>query len=223
MTAIKYRLASLLILVGVAAVVLSGCNAENETQHQPINRDIAAWGDSMTLNSGASPRSDWPSLLGRLRGAQAYNGGVNGQTSWEVRDRMLQKDAELQSRVTILWVGFNNMNDPDAIEHDLDAMINSLNHPRFLVLGLINATEANNQASGDWRENSYKRVIAINQRLAARHGIHYVDVRSNIILASNGQHDAVNPEWCLDILHLNDTGNVWMSQFIARELQNRGW
>src|SRR5690242_13822599 len=50
---------------------------------------VVFWGDSLTAGEGASFRHDMPSLVGAALRRDVYNGGVGGQTSSQVRDRML--------------------------------------------------------------------------------------------------------------------------------------
>lgn len=170
---------------------------------------FAAWGDSLTNSGGGAGL--YPTALGRLAGAVVYNGGVGGDTSTQIKTRMLA-DSTHYARPAIIWAGRNNFTSPTTVKADIAAMVAALGHTHYLVLSVINRNDTASEYSGG---ANYTTITALNADLAALYGSHYVDVRSYLVSLYNPLdaqdvidhgHDCPPSSLTTDGLHLTAAG-----------------
>ena len=123
-------------------------------------------------------------------------------------------DATARSGTAWLWLGRNGADQGHTIEGDVEAAVAWLGHERYLVASVLSAgTDSDAQLS---------EIAAINLRLRAAHGSHYVDVLGDLLAAGNGStEDAadiargiVPRSLRLDFVHLTPRGN----EIVARAL-----
>lgn len=172
---------------------------------------FVAWGDSLTRSSGSSGSTHtYPYLLAVASHHYVENCGVGGETSTQIKARMLADTAK-HTYPTIIWAGRNNYTSQATVEADIAAMVASLGHTRYLVLSVLNQDSAL-EYSG---ESEYAKIAALNAALSATYGARYVDVRSYLVSLYNPLdaqdvidhgHDVPPTSLRSDAVHLNDAG-----------------
>ncbi|MDF3056378.1 MAG: hypothetical protein K0R17_593 [Rariglobus sp.] len=79
--------------------------------------DIVAWGDSMTYGTGADHpdkgEKTWPKWFTEFSGIKVIKKGVGGESSRQIRDRMLAESA-LHAEFTVIWAGRNDYSPPST-------------------------------------------------------------------------------------------------------------
>lgn len=137
----------------------------------PTTPNIALWGDSMV-----PPLSRALDLV--LDDRQIHDGGVAGETSMQVLQRLLG-DRDHKDWITIFWFGHNNIRvdaaaAPAQVKADLAAAIASLapGNNNFIVLALVN-----NAITAPAGSAEYQTVMQLNQDLAAAYPRNFFDIR----------------------------------------------
>jgi len=178
--------------------------------------NIAAWGDSLTQGPTVG---NYPQMIDQESNFAVYNGGISGETSTQIKARMLAQTSKYGD-IAVIWAGRNNWFTPVDVKADIAAMVAALTTDHFLVLSVINsATEANPSAA-------YDIIAQLNSDLSTLYGSKYLDIRS--ILVSNYNpayaqdvldHAADFPPYSLlsDTLHLNTAGY----RIVASEVMNK--
>jgi hypothetical protein len=120
-----------------------------------------------------------------------YNGGVGGNTSTQIKARMLAATDKLSWPI-IIWAGRNNYSDSATVQADIASMVAALGSSRYLVLSVLNG---DTEPSGS---TAYNQIIALNNDLAATYGDHFLDLRSYLV----AQYDSAQAQDVID--HAND-------------------
>lgn len=123
-----------------------------------------------------------------------YNGGVSGQTSTQIKDRMVAATGHFGEK-TIIWAGRNNFSDPTTVKADIATMVAQLTTPNYLVLAVLNGSATSERLGG----TDYATITALNNDLAAIYGANYWDVREYLV----SQYDPNNSQDVID--HADDT------------------
>lgn len=171
------------------------------------NTTISAWGDSMTQGSGGTP---YTTSLSDSTFYTIYNGGVGGETSTQIKVRMLAATTKYADNI-IIWVGRNNYTDTTQIKNDIAAMIAALGHNRYLVLGVTNGNYGGYERVGG---EGYNYITRLNTSLGRIYGEKYFDVRKYLVnnRSSSPQDlqdfadDIVPTSLRSDAIHLNTLG-----------------
>ena len=174
----EYNLISAESAVGTALVTAASASDARDAigaADTPTRRGIriAAWGDSLTAGTG-STTGGYPQYFGKLNGLYVYNGGVGGETSTQIRTRMLAATDKYEY-TTIIWAGRNNYASGSTVQADIAAMVAALGHDRYLVLSILNSSA---EPSGN---ANYNLIVALNSALATTYGSKFVDVRDYLI------------------------------------------
>lgn len=174
---------------------------------------IAAWGDSLTAGTGGTP---YPTFLTQLSGMALFNGGIGGETSVQIKDRMLAA-TDTHTWPTIIWAGRNDSNQLEQVKASIAAMVGALPHTNYVVLSILNG-------SGEGRGTyGYDVMTSVNHDLAALYGNHYLDVRTFLVSQYNPSlaqdvtdHEADVPPTSLrsDFLHLSSAGYALVANFL---------
>lgn len=172
---------------------------------------IAAWGDSLTAGSGLPESESYPANFSKITGYQYVNGGVGGETSTQIKDRMVAATATY-TYPTIIWVGRNNYNSPATVKADIATMVATLGHDRYLVLGIINGDYATEYVG----QSGYNTIVALNSDLAAIYGSRFVDIRTYLV----SLYDTLLPQDVID--HANDVPPSSL-RFDQLHLNNAGY
>ncbi|OGX91100.1 hypothetical protein BEN49_05515 [Hymenobacter coccineus] len=183
----------------IAALAINGSN-------------IAAWGDSFT----DSNYGRYPQTLAQLSSYAVYNGGVGGQTSVQVKDRMVA-DVAKHTWPTIIWVGRNDAGNPAQVQASIAAMVAALAHTDYLVLSVCNG-EGEGKGTA-----AYGQITTLNSALAQTYGRHYLNVRSYLVseydpndAQDTADYTADIPPHSLrqDFLHPNVAGSDLIAQYV---------
>jgi hypothetical protein len=180
--------------------------------------NIAIWGDSFVdANFGLMPKQ-----LAQLTGRNVYNGGIGGQTSVQIKQRMLAATDKV-TWPTIIWAGRNDSNNPEQVKASIANMVSSLGHTSYLVLSVFNG---DGEGTGT---KPYQQIVDLNNYLATTYGDHYLDLRSYIV----SQYDRTQPTDVAnynadvppnslrqDFLHPNSAGTTLMSNYIYAHINN---
>lgn len=145
--------------------------------------NISCWGDSLTAKQ-------YPYYLGKLNpGIPTYNGGVGGETSTQIKTRLLAATDKLGD-VTIIWAGANNVDaEPNTVISDIAEMVAALATDKYLVLSVI-GTDSATIGSG-----YHTDIQTVNNALSSTYGNKYVNIHQ--VLLDN--YDPENPQDVLDI------------------------
>jgi acyl-CoA thioesterase I len=97
-------------LILAAAALPAGCGRSRPRglQALPAGSIVLALGDSITHGTGAAPEAAYPVQLAELTGWKVINGGVPGDTSAQVLDRLPALLADHQPALVILSAGGND-------------------------------------------------------------------------------------------------------------------
>jgi hypothetical protein len=178
---------------------------------------VAFWGDSLTAGIGAASDLTEVFRFGRYPRGGVFNGGVGGETSTQIKARAIA-DTNRSDWAQVVWAGRNNFTQQDTVLADIQAMVESFGHRRFVVLSIINKQ--------DGTENSgsvaHGQIIALNAALAAKYPDNYLDIRSLMVAASGGTNDAINATWSTDGLHLNTTAKAYAAPQVYLWMNARG-
>ncbi|RZK42735.1 MAG: T9SS type A sorting domain-containing protein [Hymenobacter sp.] len=205
----------------VALVVTVAPSLEAPKAHptRVINdHTIATWGDSfLEANFGLMPKQ-----LSQMTGREVYAGGIGGQTSVQIKERMLAA-VDKTTWPTIIWAGRNDSNNPAQVKASIASMVASLGHTSYLVLSIFNGE---GEGTGTV---PYQQVTDINRYLSDTYCNHYLDLRTYIVSqydltqpADVADHAADIPPQSLrqDFLHPNSAGTTLMSNYIYAHITN---
>jgi hypothetical protein len=173
---------------------------------------FALWGDS--LAAGLHP------ALQEMLGATIYNGAVGGETSTQIRTRMVA-DTARHALPTIIWAGRNNYASPTTVKNDIAAMVAALGHDRYLILGIPNGDYTTYERSGG---AGYSLITTLNSDLLALYGERFLDLRAPLVsLRDVGQSqdvqdymdDILPTSLRSDTIHPNAAGNYAIASMVV--------
>lgn len=201
---------------------------------------IACWGDSLTDGAGGAG-TNYPSVLASALSRSVYEGGVGGETSTQVKDRVLA-DVSHRDWTCVLWMGRNNYAAPQTVVADILACIDHLtpSAPRVLVLSVLNGDYSTTigDTTDEWiGGDEYNQINVLNDELALSFGPSFVDIRRYLIdfgLRDAGitpttqdqtdiTHDVVPSSLRSDKIHLNAAGYTVVGNYVARLIRGRHW
>ncbi|WP_454760574.1 SGNH/GDSL hydrolase family protein [Caulobacter segnis] len=151
---------------------------------QSIMTPIGAWGDSMTFGPnglGGPLTNPWPKLLQTALGRFVYNGGVSGETSTQIRQRLTSDDF-LANGVVIVWAGKNDVSAPSTVLANA-ATDAAWNKTGKIIFPAITPTTGNDAAPG---QPDYANRMTINAGLQAAYGPQYHDFLPALQAANDG-------------------------------------
>jgi lysophospholipase L1-like esterase len=211
------------------ATLLLACGAIMFT-HAATAATVVAWGDSLTYGTGADHPGDgekhYRKWFAEFSGATVINQGVGGETSGQIRTRLIAETATgLRNEFIIIWAGNNN---PDAtdkwVQRHIAEMVAALPHQDYLIVGVINRSTAP-AGSATWNN-----INIINADLKTTWGIHFVDIRPLLVSSwnQNVAQDVIDygndvipsslrallPSGDPDAIHLNTEGYRIVAQAI---------
>ncbi|MGY4344968.1 lysophospholipase L1-like esterase [Bradyrhizobium sp. GM7.3] len=179
----------------------------------PKRSGITCWGDSLTAGTGAGLHEDYCSVLAALLYRSSYNGGVGGETSSQIRKRMLERPAGLDSGTTIIWAGRNNYKEMQEVVDDVSAMVTSLpSQAHFLVLGILRG-EYPDERPG---EPGDTKISQLNRELARVYSGKFVDIQQQFPVTKAMRYQA-------DQIHLNRLGYSKVALTVAQTILDQSW
>lgn len=142
--------------------------------------EVVAWGDSLTYGTGGDGQS-WPSWFTQLsNGTKVLNKGVGGQTSTQIKERMLA-EKELHGKFTVIWAGRNNAFDQKGtVQADIAAMVAALGSSNYLVVGILNGANEPKEGPVRWK---LTLINKLNASLKETYGPRFVDIRPLLVAA----------------------------------------
>jgi acyl-CoA thioesterase I len=97
-----------LILIVVAALILSACSKSPTIAPLSNSATILAFGDSLTFGTGATPETSYPAVLKNLIGMNVIAQGVPGEVSADGLRRLTEVLDEVKPALLILCHGGND-------------------------------------------------------------------------------------------------------------------
>ena len=173
-------------------------------------------GDSLTEGFGGS---SYPSQFATLSGAFVTNRGVGGQTSTQIKDRVVAATSQLHLP-TVLFPGRNDFNSigvgaGTTIKANVATSVAALNHNRYLILGVTNRSD---EATGNATLNA---IIAYNSDMATLYPGRFLDVRALLMTKGTTGQDAIDvaagkipSSLMADVTHFNTLGYYHIAKAI---------
>lgn len=153
------------------------------------------WGDSFTGNG------TYVSFFEKLTGIKAYNGGIGGETSIQIKARFDAAPIK-HTQPTVIWAGRNNIGDTTQIKNDINAMVAALGHNRYLVVSILPSANDVGGSAGN-----LVNIAAVNTYLSNVYGTRYINAYT--FLRANGDGS------------VNDNADI-AAGFIPRSLRFAG-
>lgn len=183
---------------------------------------VVFWGESYFQGVGATGDSILTTRFQNISNMYAYNRGVGGETSTQIKTRFLAQP-ELRDRIQVFSAGRNNFNQTQIVLADIREMVDSVKkrHNRYVVLSVPNG---GGEPSGG---TQYNQIKAINDSLAIEYGEHYLDWRAYIVSqydpsipadVTNHSQDIPPLSKRNDSLHFNNRGQDLQAKFIYNRL-----
>ncbi|WP_324671426.1 PKD domain-containing protein [Hymenobacter sp. GOD-10R] len=174
--------------------------------------NIAAWGDSFT----DAQYGYYPQTLSQLSGYSVANLGIGGQTSVQIKDRMLADPAK-HTWPTIIWAGRNDSDQGEQVKASIAAMVAALPHKEYIVVSVYNGS---GESPGTY---GYEHVMSLNADLASIYGSHFMNIRpytvsmynpSDPIDVADYNNDTPPTSLRSDFLHPNKPGCSIIANYI---------
>jgi hypothetical protein len=178
---------------------------------------MVAWGDSFTHGVGEKP---YPTVLSELTGFTVYNEGIPGETSVQIKNRMIA-NVEKQKWPTLILAGRNDFWYPDSVKHSIAMMVSRIKHNNYLILSIWNGAGEGRGTYG------YGLLTELNAYLSRTYGSHFLDVRPYLAAHYNpnspqdvADHNADITPTSLraDWQHLNSAGNTLVGNYVYQNL-----
>ena len=210
-------------------LTLSGANVNNAINGlvNPVSPSLAddwlataTWGDSLTAGSGGTP---YPTVFQSISGTKTSNGGVGGETSTQIKVRMLAA-TNTHTQPTIIWAGRNNYDQTSTVLSDVASMVSALaaagNTDKYLVLSVLNGDYGSFEAKGG---GGYQLITNLNAQLKSTYGNKYAEVREHLVSLYNPSNPTDVANYANDIppsslrsdaIHLNSSGYSAVANFL---------
>lgn len=199
----------------------TGLEIEPEADRLLISdTNIFSWGDSLTQGTGGGGVT-YPNSLSTLTNFTITNKGVGGETSTQIKDRLVADVANYNKSV-VIWAGRNNYTSPETVKADIATMVATLGHTRYLVCSVLNGNYG-----GEYKGNIYyDQIVQLNNDLKSTYGDKYVELREYLVsLHDNSTQDLLDfsrdiPPYSLrsDDIHLNGTGYLKVAEYLNEKL-----
>lgn len=163
-----------------------------------------------------------PYIAALMPSTHIYNGGVSGETSTQIRARMVVATSQ-HTFPTLIWAGRNGvLTSPETVKSDIAAMVAALKTDNYLVLSILNGDRTLEKAG----EANYNTIIGVNQYLATTYGSKYWDVRAHLIANNDGSaqdlidvaNDVVPTSLRVDDIHLKQAGYLLVGAGVKSRL-----
>jgi lysophospholipase L1-like esterase len=206
----------------------SGSNTGATNAEMEQRTSIATWGDSLTgQDDFVTERTSYPSYLSNLTGYDVINGGIGGETSVQIKDRMIAATDKYGYPTIILagWNDINSLNNSAAITQvkaSIASMVAALTTDKYIIISVYTGNNL----------SLYANIIQLNQDLATIYGSHFVDVRSYLVTkydpaspqdVSDHNLDIIPASLRADSVHLNPAGNKYAADKIFENIAILGF
>lgn len=200
--------------------------------------DIACWGDSLTLGSGAGSTTQFqfPSVLNELVGASLWvsNHGVGGQNSTQIYGRIAADNGRHMGAIQVFWMGANDQGTNfDAagaatVKANIAAAVDAITSTpkRYIVMSIVNG----DYPVGYIGTARHTNLMQLNADLANDYAGNFIDIRQILMDAADPVIDAdditngVLPRSLRsDAIHLNVTGYNLVANEVYEFMGTKGW
>jgi len=180
--------------------------------------NISCWGDSLT-------DIGYPMVLQVSSGCPTYNGGVGGETSTQIKSRMIA-DSARYGDIAVIWAGRNNYDAPVTVMSDIADMVAALTTSNYIVLSVLNSSTEIAGSAG------YLAVESLNSSLSSVYNTKFLDIRSILVDSYNPEvpqdvtdhgNDIVPSSLRYDTLHINKAGIEIVAEVIEDKLISLGY
>jgi|GEM_PF-1881076 len=184
---------------------------------------VAFWGDSMTASLGGYDAT-YPSIFGQLSKLNVFNGGIGGQNSTQVKNRLIADTAKLGWN-TIIEVGINDVLQSatnTTILANIATMVSALGHNRYVIIA---PTRVNSETNGTARATQKDNLLA---SLISTYGAERViDLQGYMLTQGDGGANdnidvanGINPRSLMsDTIHYNKAGYAIKANYIYTQTQ----
>jgi hypothetical protein len=170
---------------------------------------VVAWGDSFTAGAGGTP---WTTQFQALSGIETFTFGFGGETSTQIRDRMLADTVHVGD-FAVIWVGRNNYDQTNVVIADIAAMVGHLTTSNFLIIGVTNGSYGGYEIRGG---EGWTFITQLNSQLSDIYGDRFIDIRAELI----ARYDPSSPQ---DVIDFNNDTVPTSLRYDAAHLNTRGY
>lgn len=179
---------------------------------------VYCWGDSFT--SG-----DYPVTFAQFTGYHMLDKGIGGQSSTQIKLRMLS-DVASHKYPSIIWAGRNNFEDTATVISDIKEMVDALKavgNNKYLVIGIVNGDYSSEYKGGV----KYNAIVDLNKLLAKIYGTHFIDIRPVLVSLYNPNlpkdvldhdHDVPPKSKRIDNLHPTFSADTAIANFFIKSI-----
>jgi len=214
LVAFCHRKSGLMKMIGkmvylvLSLLLLVSCNNSDPKAltHLRPNADLLAFGDSLTLGTGADPQLSYPAQLSRLLGRNVINAGVSGELSSAGARRLPGALDQYEPELLILLHGGNDIlqrRDRDDLRDNLRRMYEAA-HQRQVEVVMIAVPQPNLGFSD----------AEVYEDLATQLQIPLLSETLGDLLA--------DPQYRSDTVHLNAQGYRQLAEAVADLLWENG-
>ncbi len=150
-------------------------------EHTTKLTTVCFWGDSHT--AGIYPYQ----MRSLMTNALIYNGGVGGETSTQIKNRLVAA-TDKHHLPAVICAGGVNIYDVSTVLADISMMVSTLGHDRYLILSPIgNSIHINGSSTRN-------KLNQVKSALAEMYGDKYVDIEQVVI----DSYDPTKPQDVID-------------------------
>jgi len=188
-------------------------------------RVIECWGDSLTPIISTS-ENNWTTALTRKYGRIEPN-GVGGETSTQIKTRFIADTAQ-SKHAHIIWAGNNNVTDAATVKADIAEMVALIGHDKFIIVGVILGDYPDRYIGGVNRPAIDQLITDLGNtypdNFINMHSILHAGYDSGIPQDVIDHDNGVTPSSLrTDDVHLNEAGQVFVSDAIKAFIDANGW
>lgn len=145
-----------------------------------------------------------------------------GETSTQIKNRVLAANPQLHGMPTAIWAGRNDISDPATVKANIASMVGVLATSNYVVLSIPPSSTFDEQSGGA----NKARLDTLNSDLATLYGAKFIDVKALLQAHGNGgaqdnadiSADLIPSSLRQDSLHLNAAGSAYVAAEVKSKL-----